>query len=66
MVVMMMMMYNQDYADDLIEFDQMDVDEDDVIHLKMVVENTDVENQLYPSLMIQELMIIEYSFDLRH
>jgi hypothetical protein len=66
MVVMMMMMYNQDYADDLIEFDQMDVDEDDVIHLKMVVENTDVENQLYPSLMIQELMMIEYSFDLRH
>jgi hypothetical protein len=33
MAVMMMMMYNQDYVDDLIEFDQMDVDEDDVRHL---------------------------------
>jgi hypothetical protein len=33
MVVMMMMMYNQDYVNDSIEFDQMDVDEDDVRHL---------------------------------
>jgi hypothetical protein len=33
MVVMMMMMYNQDYVNDLIEFDQMDVDVYDVIHL---------------------------------
>ncbi len=61
----MMMMYNQDYVNDLIEFDQMDVDEDDEIHLEMVEENKEVENQLYQNLMIQELMMmIEYYFDL--
>jgi hypothetical protein len=60
-----MMMYNQDYVNDLIEFDQMDVDEDDEIHLEMVEENKEVENQLYQNLMIQELMMmIEYYFDL--
>jgi len=66
MVVKMMMMYNQDYVNDLIEFDQMDVDEDDEIHLEMVEENKEVENQLYQNLMIQELMMmmIEYYFDL--
>jgi len=67
MVAVMMMMYNQDYVNDLIEFDQMDVDEDDEIHLKMVEENKEVENQLYQNLMIQELMMmmmIEYYFDL--
>jgi hypothetical protein len=70
MVVMMMLMYNQDYdVNDLIEFDQMDVDEneDDEIHLEMVEENKEVENQLYQNLMIQELMMmmmIEYLFDL--
>ncbi len=62
----MMMMYNQDYVNDLIEFDQMDVDEDDEIHLEMVEENKEVENQLYQNLMIQELMMmmIVYYFDL--
>ena len=40
--VAMMMMYNQDYVNDLIEFDRMDAD---VIHLEMVVESTVVENQ---------------------
>jgi hypothetical protein len=66
MVVKMMMMYNQDYVNDLIEFDQMDVDEDDEIHLEMVEENKEVENQLYQNLMIQELMMmmIVYYFDL--
>jgi hypothetical protein len=49
MVVMMMMMYNRDYVNDLIEFDQMDVDEDDEKHLKMVAGNTVVENQQYPN-----------------
>jgi len=59
-------MYNQDYVNDLIEFDQMDVDEDDEIHLEMVEENKEVENQLYQNLMIQELMMmmIVYYFDL--
>jgi hypothetical protein len=51
MVAVMMMMYNQDYVNDLIEFDQMDVDEDDEIHLEMVVENKVVENRCYPNLM---------------
>jgi hypothetical protein len=51
MVVKMMMMYNQDYVNDWIEFVQMDVDEDDEIHLKMVGENKEVENQLYQNLM---------------
>jgi hypothetical protein len=40
LVVVMMMMYNQDYVD------QMDVDVYDVIHLEMVVENKVVENRL--------------------
>ncbi len=40
LVVVMMMMYNQDYVD------QMDVDVYDVIHLEMVVENRVVENRL--------------------
>ncbi len=60
----MMMMYNRDYVNDLIEFDQMDVDEDDEKHLKMVAGNTVVENQQYPNGMKQELMMkLEYYFD---
>ncbi len=60
----MMMMYNRDYVNDLIEFDQMDVDEDDEKHLKMVAGNKVVENQQYPNGMKQELMMkIEYYFD---
>jgi hypothetical protein len=52
MVVMMMMMYNQDYVND---FDQMDVDVYDVIHLEMVVENKVVENLLHHlNLMMME------------
>ncbi len=59
-----MMMYNRDYVNDLIEFDQMDVDEDDEKHLKMVAGNTVVENQQYPNGMKQELMMkLEYYFD---
>ena len=53
-----MMMYNQDYVNDLIEFDQMDVDVYDVIHLEMVVENKVVENQLH-----MNLMMFDYLFD---
>lgn len=64
MMEMMMMMYNQDYANDLIEFVQMDVDEDDEIHLEMAGENKVVENQLHLNLMKQELMMmIDYWFD---
>lgn len=47
----MMMMYNQDYVNDSIEFDRMEVDVNDEIHLEMVVENMEVENQLNPNLM---------------
>ncbi len=47
-----MMMYNQDYVND---FDQMDVDVYDVIHLEMVVENKVVENLLHHlNLMMME------------
>ena len=48
---MMMMMYIQDYLYDSIEFDQMDVDEDDEIQLETVAENTEVETLLYPNLL---------------
>jgi hypothetical protein len=62
MVVMMMMMYNQDYADDLIEFDQMDVDVYDVIHLEMVVENMVVEIQLHLNLMMMEQVLRMFDY----
>ncbi len=60
-----MMMYNPDYVNGQIEFDQMDIDENDEIHLKMVEENKAVENQLYPNWMKEELMMmVEYFLDL--
>jgi hypothetical protein len=59
MVVMMMMMYNQDYVNDLIEFDQMDVDVYDVIHLEMVVENKVVENHFHLNLMMFDYLIYQ-------
>ncbi len=63
-MVVMMMMYNRDYVNDWIEFDRMDVDDDDEKHLKMVVGNTEVENQHYPNWMLSEsMMMLEYSFD---
>ncbi len=60
-----MMMYNRDYVNDWIEFDRMDVDEDDEKHLKMVVGNTVVENQHHPNWMRSELMMmmLEYYLD---
>ncbi len=59
------MMYNPDYVNGQIEFDQMDIDENDEIHLKMVEENKAVENQLYPNWMKEELMMmVEYFLDL--
>jgi hypothetical protein len=62
MMVMMMMMYNQDYVDDLIEFDQMDVDVYDVIHLEMVVENMVVEIQLHLNLMMMEQVLRMFDY----
>jgi hypothetical protein len=60
MEVMMMMMYNQDYVNDLIELDQMDVDVYDVIHLEMVVENKVVENLHHLNLMM--MVVFDYLF----
>ncbi len=56
----MMMMYNQDYVNDLIELDQMDVDVYDVIHLEMVVENKVVENLHHLNLMM--MVVFDYLF----
>lgn len=62
-MVVMMMMYNQDYVSDLIVFDQMDVDVNDEIHLEMVVENKEVEIQLYQNSMKQVSMMMKMMFD---